>query len=422
MQKLQIFSLITVCLLTGCTQSQRLDKPPGNALFCDNITENIQTLQQLHLTPASSPAHAAAVELPAQPVGMWFTAMDYAEILMDKSQAEFTQAVHKRFAAAKALGVNTIFLQVRSHADAYYASQCYAPGQYLSTDCDFDPLEIMLTEAHGLSLAVHAWINPLRCQTTAGMEQMPQEYRIGQWYADEQYRGRYLVECGNYWWLNPAYPEVRELIADGVTELVEQYDLEGIHIDDYFYPTIDTAFDAAAFAESGAENQAAWRKEQCNAMVREMYQAVKAADASVVFGISPQGTEKGNAQQFADIDTWCTEDGYCDYIVPQLYYGMENTAAPFREMVDFWEEKVTAAEVALWIGICTYKVGEEDKWAGEGNLEWIENPYVPAEEVAWIREEAEVDGIAIYDYASTFEPEAEKAEVMAEIRKKIEAS
>ena len=225
---------LIACLLTGCADSEKLESAPPNALFCKNITENVQTIQHLHL-PAT-PENPVSTASTAFPCGMWFTAMDYAEILTGKSEAEFRAAIQERFQQVQALGIQTVFLQVRAFADAYYTSTYYMPGLSMSTNCSFDPLQIMLTEAHQLGLSVHAWVNPLRCQTDAQMEQMPEQYPISQWYADETKRGTWLVKSGDRWWLNPAYPEVRQLIADGVSELVTQYEIDGVQIDDYFYP------------------------------------------------------------------------------------------------------------------------------------------------------------------------------------------
>ena len=346
--------------------------------------------------------------------------MDYAEILTGKSEAEFRAAVQERFQQVQALGIQTVFLQVRAFADAYYTSAYYMPGLSMSTDCSFDPLQIMLTEAHQLGLSVHAWVNPLRCQTDAQMEQMPEQYPISQWYADETKRGTWLVKSGDRWWLNPAYPEVRQLIADGVSELVTQYEIDGVQIDDYFYPTTDASFDAAAFAESGASDRSAWRKEQCNLMVQAMYNAVKQANPKVLFGISPQGTLSGNEKQSADVQTWGQTAGYCDYLLPQLYFGFQNSTAPFAETAAFWAKQVTCPDVSLWIGICTYKIGQQDTWAGDGMTEWQTDSQVVSKELELLCNMDGIDGAAIYDYASTFQPESSVSEILSSERDAIQ--
>lgn len=421
MKKYAVFFLFPVFFFTSCAQPSKLETAPSNALFCENISENVQTIQHLHLSAekADDPQRMLSVSTDT-PYGMWFTAMDYAEILNGKTESEFQAAVQERFQNAKDMGINTVFVQVRAFADAYYPSVYYAAGLSMSEDCSYDPLQIMLTEAHAMGLSFHAWINPLRCQTDAQMEEMSEQYPIKQWYLDAEKNGNWIVKWEERWWLNPAYPEVRQLIADGVTELVTNYEIDGVQIDDYFYPTTDPAFDTAAFQESGAEALSVWRKEQCNAMVQELYQAVKAADSSVLFGISPQGTLSGNEQQCADVETWCSTAGYCDYILPQLYFGLQNTSAPFADMAALWAEKTTCPDVSLWIGICTYKLGQEDPWAGDGVTEWQTDPHIPSKEITLLLSMEKIDGIAIYDYASTFEPETSMQEVLASERQQMQ--
>lgn len=421
MKKQVVFFLVPVFFLTGCVQQSKLETKPSNALFCENISENVQTIQHLHLSAEKADEPQTALSISADtPYGMWFTAMDYAEILNGKTEHEFQTAIQERFQNAKLMGINTVFVQVRAFADAYYPSEYYAAGLSMSENCAYDPLQIMLTVAHTLGLSFHAWINPLRCQTDAQMEAMLEQYPIKQWYLDAEKNGNWIVRCEDRWWLNPAYPEVRQLIADGVTELVTNYEIDGIQIDDYFYPTTDPAFDAAAFQESGAENLSVWRKAQCNAMVQEMYQAVKTADSSVLFGISPQGTLSGNERQYADVETWCSTAGYCDYILPQLYFGLQNTSAPFADMAALWAEQTTCPEVSLWVGICTYKLGQSDPWAGDGVTEWQTDPHIPSKEVTLLLSMEKIEGIAIYDYAATFEPEAEMQEVLAAERQQMQ--
>ena len=148
------------------------------------------------------------------------------------------------------MGINTVYLHLRAFGDAYYCSQLFPPAAAVG---DFDPLPILLEEAHRLHLSVHGWINPLRLQNDAGMGALSDRYQIGQWYRDSQKNGTYLCKVGDYWWLNPAYPEVRQLIADGVAEIVQQYEVDGIHLDDYFYPTTETAFDAAAQGDAAGK-------------------------------------------------------------------------------------------------------------------------------------------------------------------------
>lgn len=96
--------------------------------------------------------------------------------------------------------------------------------------------------------------------------------------------------------------------------------------------------------------------------------------------------------------------GYCDYLLPQLYFGFQNSTAPFAETAAFWAEQVTCPDVLLWIGICTYKIGQQDTWAGDGMTEWQTDSQVVSKELELLCNMDGIDGAAIYDYASTFQP------------------
>ena len=395
-----------VLLLCGCTfHTGRA--VPENAQFCDNLADRVQSLEQLHLTATTAPAAEETACVQYDPTyAMWFPVMDYAETLQGKDAESFRAEMRRRFQQAADMGINTVYLHVRAYWDAYYASALFPAGEYAGETLDFDPLEIMLEEAHELGLSAHAWINPMRGQTDEGMQQMGTQFPVKQWYEDTEKRGTYLVKSGVLWWLNPAYPEVRQLIADGVREIVAQYPVDGIHLDDYFYPTADAAFDAAAFGASGESDLTQFRLAQTNAMVQQIYQTVKSVNPALQVSISPQGTMHGNYEsQFSDVRRWAAEAGYCDVLIPQVYFGFENEVAPFAETTAMWAETVTCPAVSLVVGIGTHKMGREDTWAGSGSQEWLEHSDIPARQVELILSMAQVHGVAIYDYATTFQPE-----------------
>ncbi len=387
-------------LLTGC----------GETAFTQSCY--IQEVAQLHpdiILPAAAQDRTEADGISSEPLNydtvraVWIPVMQYGTWMTGQSAEQFRSHVQEAFRNCAAIGINTVYLHVRSYGDAYYNSSLFPKGSYL--DGGYDPLAIMLEEAHALSLSAHAWINPMRCAGTERLSRTDERYILRQWYDDPQKNGTYLVNVSDTWYLNPAYEEVRALIADGVTEILEQYDVDGIHIDDYFYPTQDAAFDAAAFAESAETDLAAWRKENCSAMVKAIYDAVKAHDERLLFGISPQGNLSATRDKlYADAALWCSTEGYCDYIVPQIYYGFENSTCPFAETAAVWAEIATEAKLVL--GLAPYKIGITDKWAGSGSEEWRTDPTVLSREAALAAELDGVEGIALYCYASLFEPDA----------------
>lgn len=335
---------------------------------------------------------------------MWFPVMDYKEILAGKSAQEFEDNISERFSKAKAAGINTVYVHVRANCDAYYNSELFPHGEFFTENSDYDPLQIMIDTAHSKGLSLHAWVNPMRGQTTSQLDAMSDEFQIKKWYDDMDKNGLYIVNSGDRWYLNPAYSEVRNFISSGIFEILENYKVDGIHIDDYFYPTADADFDRQAFSLTDAENLDQWRLDNVSLMVKQIYSIVKAVNPQILFGISPQGNiEADYSSQFADVRRWVSERGYCDYIVPQLYYGFENSTCPYRETLDEWRDMTSCPK--LIAGICTYKIGQEDKWAGSGINEWITDSSITEKQIEYALSDRKTDGIAIYSYSSTFENE-----------------
>lgn len=336
---------------------------------------------------------------------MWFTYMDYAEILASKTEDEFKSALTERFEKAAMLGINTVYVQVRAFCDAYYKSELFPAGKYY-TDTSFDPLAVMISAAHSYGLSFHAWINPLRCVNADEIGTFGSPYRF-----EEMYSENMLHEVNDRLWLDPSYEDTRKYVTDGISEIIRNYNVDGIHIDDYFYPSPDASFDKAEFERSGASDLAEWRCENINKLVSEIYKTIKRENSMTLFGISPQGNMQQNlSSQYADTAKWISEDGFCDYIVPQIYYGYENEGCPFSETVDLWINAVTG-NTKLIIGLCTYKNGIEDKWAGKGINEWINNSDISSRQVRECMNNERLSGVAIYSYSSTFEDDV-SSEIM----------
>lgn len=400
----RIIILLTVLpFLTGCATK---DKP----------MEHYYVQEVSHLYPYAEMAVSDHSDDGYTPLNfeevraVWIPVMQYEAWMTGQSADAFRRHVREAFQNCAEMGLNTVYLHVRAYGDAYYASDLFPTGAYL--DGDYDPLAIMLEEAHKTGLSAHAWINPMRLFHADAIPALPEDSPLSAWFHDPDKNGTYLVQCGSHYYLNPAYPEVRELIADGVTEILERYDADGIHMDDYFYPTQDASFDAAAFAESGASDLSAWRRGNCNAMVQELYQAVKAADERLLFGISPQGNMDTNYHHlYADTALWCRAEGYCDYIVPQIYYGFENAVCPFAETVSLWME--TASSANLIIGLAPYKIGISDEWAGTGSEEWRTDGTVLSRQAAHLQDMGVSGGMAFYSYASLFVPEEQAAAMVS---------
>ena len=359
--------LIILCILIGITCGCT-EKAGTDAVSEATVTLGVQTIEQLQIKETAEQDVKSDYD-PLNyenPKAIWFTMMDYKNILEGKSEKEFTDNAASILKKIKDAGFNTIYVHVRPYNDAYYKSEIFPRADYYSDEMNYDPLEIIISEGHKAKLSVHSWINPLRC------------------------------------YLNPAYKEVRNYVADGVREIAENYNIDGIHIDDYFYPTQEESFDTAAFKESGNSDLKQWRTENIDNLVKGVYNTIKNVNPNIIFGISPQGNIDSDCNVlYADVKKWCSEEGYCDYIVPQIYYGFENESLPFENTVNEWLKLNTCDNVKLIIGICTYKIGKEDKWAGSGKNEWKETKGIPAKQAEFVFKN-KTDGIAVYSYESLF--------------------
>ena len=345
---------------------------------------------------------------------VWVSYLEYDRIMRGSDETQFTKALNACFDNIAALGCNTVYFQVRVYGDAYYKSSLFPKGDRLTGD--YDPLEIAVKSAHDRGLSIHAWINPMRLMTDSQMKSYPDSYKIGQWYNDPAVNGKYIVNSSGRWYLNPAYAETVSLICDGISEIVTAYNVDGIQIDDYFYPTTDPSFDSAAYAASGTSlSLADWRRDNVTKMVKKMYEAVHSANPKALFGISPQGNTDNNYNDlYADIYTWVSTPGCCDYICPQIYFGFDNSALPYAETVDKWAGLVTSPDVKLVIGLAAYKSGTEDKYAGSGSSEWINSTDILARQ----RDLTDIynAGYAFFRYDSLFLPDpAVAASVNAEL-------
>lgn len=349
---------------------------------------------------------------------VWISYIEINNLLKQKSEADFRKAIGKIYDNCLSLGLNTVYVHVRAFGDAFYYSELYPFTKYISGSLgrktDYDPLKIMIKEAHDRNLSFHAWINPLRLNSAADIPYVSDSYTVGKWYNGSE-RGKYIVNVNGTYYLNPAYDDALKLVGDGVRELVSGYNVDGIHIDDYFYPTTDASFDSAAYSAFGSGTLSSFRIGRCNKLVKEIYTAVNDCSSTVVFGASTQGNMYNNLTQlYADTEAWC-KGGYIDYFAPQIYYGFENSGVPFKKCLDDWSDLVSGTGIKLYAGLCLYKVGLEDTWAGTGKNEWINNRDILKRQIEYSFGKKGCDGIALYSYNYLFSEGYHNAEIQKEI-------
>ena len=342
--------------------------------------------------------------------GVWIWYSELYPILTGKSESQLRSGIGEYYDNCLSLGINTVYVHVRPFGDAIYKSDYFPWSKYctgyIGEDPGYDPLKVMIDEAHARGISFQAWINPLRCYQEDDAPNVSTTYKTGQWYDTKD--GDYIVKVNSYWWLNPAYKEVTDLIADGVAELVSKYDVDGVHIDDYFYPTTEAYFDSIAFNASSYSSLSQFRLDNCSRMVSGMYNAVKSHNPTALFGVSAQGNVTNNETQlYADVEKWSKEDGYVDYMAPQIYYGFDNGGQPFEQVVEQWDKMLAGTGKSLIPGLAVYKIGTEDEWAGSGRYEWQNDKEIIKRQIIKSQETSNYGGVILYSYQFIFEPDSD---------------
>lgn len=258
--------------------------------------------------------------------GVWVSCFEYEDLgLNDKSESEFTVNADTLFRNIKANGCNTVYFHVRSFDDAIYPSSVVGWSVRISKNGEalpYDPLKILVSCAHKYGLKFHAWMNPYRVTSKKV--------------------------------LDPAAEETVERITAQVKEIVKNYNVDGIHFDDYFYPTNEKKYKKVSKAD---------RMKNVNGMIQKVYQAVKSKSSRLQFGISPAGDIDYCEEIGADVRTWMSQSGYIDYIVPQIYWSDQyimggSQTALFKERLARWREN-NKRDVPMYIGLALYKAGEK---------------------------------------------------------------
>lgn len=348
--------------------------------------------------------------------GIWISYLELQNVDFSTEES-FRADIGQLFENCKNMGLNTVIVHVRSFGDAYYKSDLF-PYSHIMTGTQghspgFDPLEIMVDMAHDTGLRFEAWINPYRVK----LYNHPKELSADNPALKDELT--ITVESGIYY--NPALQEVRDLVTAGVVEIVESYNVDGIHFDDYFYPDTAEEIDRKEYAAyTGSLSLADWRRENVNMLVKQVYAAIKQVDEDVVFGISPQGNDDNNYHmQYSDIALWLREEGYADYIMPQLYWGFDYLTKSgsdrygFKNLSYEWSQYKKADEVKLYIGLGAYRIGAGDGGANpQGEWDSGENM---ARMIQVVKANPQLSGYALYSYNSLFDHSEYKDIKTAEI-------
>lgn len=382
-----------------CISSFIREKPPKK----QNDINNIAAL--------SSKATADTPESNEEMRGVW---VSYMELSMENESSKTQKAFEDKFTEiaqkCRESGFNTLIVQVRPFCDALYKSS-YFPWSHIITGTQgenpqYDALQIMCDICKENNLKIHAWINPYRVSSN----ETPKKLSDNNPYIKNTEIG---IKTDNGIFLDPSNETAQQLISDGVKEIAENYDVDGIQFDDYFYPTEDESFDKkqyeAYIEKYGKENSMSldnWRMQNVNTLICKVYRTIKSVDSSVEFGISPQGNIGNNDGLYADVKSWCTCKGFADYICPQIYFSLENPALTFEDCLDSWTSLDFDENVKLYVGLGGYKAGN-----GEYDEEtWLLSDSILADEYDILCNNKSVRGFMLYSY-SCLEDDTAKKEI-----------
>ena len=324
--------------------------------------------------------------------------------LRGKSEKDMKTTINNMLEEAKNFGFNMIILQVRSFSDAIYSSSIFPSSRSVvnneGDELPFDILDYFIKKAHKNNLELHAWINPYRISNTSDVSLINKNNPA---YSMLNTTDVKILDSGIYY--NPASSKVESLILDSIKEIITNYKVDGIHFDDYFYPRsedIDSLEYSKALSKNNNLTLEEFRLGVISSLIKKTYDLIKSYDENILFGISPDGNIDNNyTSNYVDTKTFCSKEGYLDYIMPQVYYGFLNSVKPFEVTVKSWNELITNG-IDLIPALAFYKTGNVDNYAKEGVNEWIEYNNIIAREVSLSRSLTNYDGFAIFRYDSIF--------------------
>ena len=395
MKRIFLLAVLLLLLLCGCTVQVHF---AGEA---QPLPETVSASGE----EASSSSPTTLLQPEAEKEEIRAVWVSYSELNPEKTrdEAAFRRRVRQLLAPMQTLSVTDIFLHVRPFADSICPSALFASSSAVVSrrgdSLPFDCAAVFLSEAEKAGARVHAWINPYRVSAKTGdVSAFAEDPAVG---ALLKKKGPPCVLAWNGGvYLDPASADVQTLIVQGARELLEHYAFAGVHIDDYFYPTDDAAFDAESYkaylASGGTDDLFAFRRENVSRLLRSLYAALKSFGAEKIFSVSPAADiERNENVLFADVKRWACEDGFCDWLIPQIYFGFANETRPFEDCAAQWRTLCGGRNVRLLGGLVAYKIGRDDLFAGSGRVEWKTDAAILKHQVLTLRSLG-YDGFALF--------------------------
>lgn len=319
--------------------------------------------------------------------GIWFSYLDWLNLIdvstVDGkvSEENLKKNVDLIFNNLKSIGINSLFLNVRAFGDAFYPSKLVYRSKFLKNlDLNkIDPLKIFVDCAKMNKIKIHGWINPMRVFKGNDFEYLPDGYILKKWFVDEKLRNNYFIGADSYncWVLNPCNEEVVNLIVSAEQELLQNYELDGIHIDDYFFPSNinKTKYDVIYYNNRapGCDLET-FRFEGTSNLVKKMRDKCHEIRPNSVFGAAIIGNFNVNKGIYADVEGWL-KYGLVDYLIPEIYYSFNNRLMPFDRCVQEWNSLLEkhGSDLKIYVGLAAYRIGEavsknDSGWQNSGTI------------------------------------------------------
>lgn len=311
--------------------------------------------------------------------------------------------IDKMIDNVKSLGFNTIILHVSPFSDAIYNSKIFPYSVTLTgiegKNPGFDYLEYFIDKTHKKNMLLYAWINPYRISFDTNFNNISKDNPAFKLINTSNVK---IDNKGIYY--NPASEIVKELIVNQVKELINNYNVDGIHLDDYFY--IQDDIDKLEYENYVANNKEISLKEfrlnNTNELIKKIYKVIKEKNNKIVFSIAPDGNINNNyLYHYADVKTWLSSNEYIDIIMPQIYYGFENEYLNFDTAFNNWKELIKNESIELIPVLAFYKCGNIDNNAGSGKDEWINNDNLIERQVNFLRINS-INNYALFRYDYIF--------------------
>lgn len=338
--------------------------------------------------------------------GIYVSYIELNKYIKDKDEKSSKNNIISILDNIKKYNFNLLILQVRPFSDAIYESKIYPLSDTIKNygkTPNYDVLQFVISEAKKRNISIHAWINPYRITNSSNTDIKSIKSDSPAYKLIKNECVKSIKDKGIYY--NPACSEVTNLIVDGIKELINNYEIDGIQFDDYFYPDkeIDLNTYKTYIENGGVLPLNKYRYENILNMIENVNSSIKSTNKNILFGIAPDGNIDNNYDiHFLDIKTILSSDKYIDYVMPQLYYGFDNQNKPFIKTLETWNSYIKSDNISLIPALAFYKSGNSDKYAGTGYDEWINNDDIISRQIIESRNVSQYKGFSLFRYDYIF--------------------